>query len=73
MNPKQKSMIVGALLGALLGALGGYLFTRGLELPREDEDPQALSLRSVPPSDLVKLSIAIMGVLRGIAELGQRL
>jgi hypothetical protein len=73
MNPKQKSIVIGALLGALLGALGGYLFTRGLLLPREDEGPQKLSLRSVPPGDMVKLAIGTMGVLRGVAELGERL
>jgi hypothetical protein len=72
MNTRQKSIIVGAVLGASLGVLGGYLFTRGLELPREDEEPQGLSLRSVPPGDLVKVFIAIMGVLRGVAELGER-
>lgn len=73
MNPKQKSIIVGAILGAALGALGGFLFTRGLELPREDEEPQGLSLRSVPPGEMVKLLIAVMAVLRGVAELGERL
>jgi hypothetical protein len=72
MNPKQKSMIIGAVLGAALGALGGYLFTRGLDLPNEEESRQ-LSLRSVPPGEMVKLFIAIMGVLRGVAELGERL
>jgi hypothetical protein len=73
MNAKQKSMIIGAILGAAMGALGGYLFTRGLELPREEEDPQGLSLRSVPPGEMVKLLIAILAVLRGVAELGERL
>ena len=73
MNPKKKSMVVGAVLGALLGALGGYLFTRGLDLPRPGEESKALSLRSVPPGEMVKLFISIMGVMRGIAELGQRL
>jgi hypothetical protein len=66
-------MIIGALLGAGMGALGGYLFTRGLELPREEGDDQGLSLRSVPPGEMVKLVIAIMGVLRGIAEIGERI
>jgi hypothetical protein len=73
MNPKQKSVVMGAALGALLGALGGYLFTRGLELPREEEEPQGLSLRSVPPGDMVRLLISIMAVLRSVAELGERL
>jgi hypothetical protein len=73
MNAKQKSMIIGAILGGALGAAGGYLFTRGLDLPRRDEKSQELSLRSVPPGEMVRLLISIMGVLRGIAELGERL
>jgi hypothetical protein len=73
MNPRQKSMIIGGILGAVVGALGGYLFTRGLDLPREEEEGTGLSLRSVPPGEMVKLFISIMGVLRGVAELGERL
>jgi hypothetical protein len=73
MDVRQKSVIIGAILGAGMGALGGYLFTRGLELPREQDNEQGLSLRSVPPGEMVKLLIAVMGVLRGIAELGERI
>ena len=36
MDNKQKSVFIGAIIGAILGALGGYLFTRGLALPREE-------------------------------------
>ncbi len=73
MNPRQRSLIIGALLGAALGALGGYLFTRGLDVPREEKESKGLSLRAVPPGEMVKLFISIMGVLRGVAELGERL
>ncbi len=73
MNPRQKSVVVGAILGALLGALGGYLFSRGLDLPRGEEKGRPLSRRPVPPGEIVRLFISIMGVLRGIAELGERL
>lgn len=73
MSPKQKSVVVGAILGAVLGALGGYLFTRGLDMSRGEGTSKALSLRSVPPGEMVKLFVAIMGVLRGVAELGERL
>jgi hypothetical protein len=72
MDSKQKSIVIGAILGAGLGALGGFLFTRGLAVPREAEGDKGLSLQSVPPGEMVKVLIAIMGVLRGIAELGQR-
>jgi hypothetical protein len=70
MNTQQKSLIVGAILGATLGALGGYLFTRGLDVPREEEE--GFSLRSLPPGAIVTLLISIMAVLRGIAELGEQ-
>jgi hypothetical protein len=73
MNPKQKSLVIGAIFGAVLGAVGGYLFTRGLDLPHEEEEPQGLSLRSIPPGEMVRLGISVLGVLRGIAELGERL
>ena len=74
MNSKQKSVLTGAILGAALGAVGGYLFTRGLDLPRDEEEQvDQLSLKSVPPGEMVKLFIAIMAVLRGIAELGERI
>jgi hypothetical protein len=71
MNTKQKSVIVGAVVGAALGALAGFLFTRGLEVPREEED-EGLKLSSLPPGAVVALFIAIMGVLRGVAELGEQ-
>lgn len=73
MSVKQKALVVGALLGAAVGALGGYLFTRGLDVPREPESSQTLPTRSIPPGEMVKIGIAVMAVLRGIADLGARL
>ena len=73
MNSRQKSMVIGGILGAVIGVLGGYLFTRGLDIPAEEAPPQKLSLRSIPPGEMVRLAISIMGVLRGVAELGERL
>jgi len=72
MNLKQRSIIVGAVLGAGLGALGGYLFTRGVEMPGDEHGEEEVSLQALPPGELVKIFIAIMGVLRGVAELGER-
>jgi hypothetical protein len=72
MNLKQRSIIVGAVLGAGLGALGGYLFTRGVEMPGNEQGEEEVSLQALPPGELVKIFIAIMGVLRGVAELGER-
>jgi hypothetical protein len=73
MNPKQQSVIIGAVAGAAIGAVAGFLFTRGLELPREEEESRGLSLRRIPPGAVVSLFIAVMGVLRGVAELGETL
>ena len=70
MNTKQKSLVIGAILGAALGALGGYLFTRGLDVPREEEEE--FSWSSLPPGAIVSLVISVMAVLRGIAELGEQ-
>ena len=70
MNVQQKSLVIGAILGAIMGALGGYLFTRGLDVPREEEE--GFSLSSLPPGAIVALLISIMAVLRGIAELGEQ-
>jgi hypothetical protein len=72
MNLKQKSIFVGAVLGAGLGALGGYLFTRGVQMPSDEQGEEEVSLQALPPGELVKIFIAIMGVLRGVAELGER-
>ena len=70
MNAKQKSVIIGAILGAGLGALGGYLFTRDLETDEEGYT-RAISMESVRAGDVVKLLIATLGVLRGVADLGR--
>ncbi|MGC9335122.1 MAG: hypothetical protein ACP5JJ_13300 [Anaerolineae bacterium] len=72
MTFKQKSIFTGAVLGAGLGALGGYLFTRGIEMPRDEHRNEKVGVQGLPPGELVKIFIAIMGVLRGVAELGER-
>ena len=71
MNPRQQSILIGALLGAGMGALGGYLFGRGLDEPGEEES-LAVAVRSVHAGDAIKLIISIMGVLRGISSLSGR-
>ena len=72
MNPKTKSVLLGALIGAGFGALGGYLYHRSAAAWLEDAEGREISLQAVAPGEMVKLAIAMMGVLRGVAELGQR-
>jgi NhaP-type Na+/H+ or K+/H+ antiporter len=69
MNLRQQSILIGAILGAGLGALGGYLFVRGLDESGEGEESLAVAARSVQAGDMIKLIIAIMGVLRGVSVL----
>ncbi|MFC2023532.1 hypothetical protein ACFLT5_02210 [Chloroflexota bacterium] len=69
----QKSLIIGALVGAVLGVVGGYLFSRGMEIAEGQNRSQALSLRQVPPGQAVRLFTAVLGVFRGIAEIGESL
>ncbi len=72
MNPKQKTLLLGAAGGAALGALAGYLFARGLDRSAEVGEEASLTRRSVPPTELIKLAVAVIGVLRIVAELGER-
>jgi len=70
MNRQQQFVIIGAVLGAVVGAVGGLLYSRGVEEAalRQGE----FSARPLPSGEIVRLAIAIMGVLRGVAELGQK-
>jgi galactitol-specific phosphotransferase system IIC component len=69
MNTQQKNILVGTILGAGLGALAGYLFSREMEAPRSKG-----AVREAPPaSEIVKLIIAVIAVLRSIAEMGERM
>lgn len=72
MNPKQKSMFLGALVGAGLGALAGYLYARSATVGMEEEEVQEITLQGIAPGEIVKLAISIMGVLRSVAEMGER-
>jgi membrane protein YqaA with SNARE-associated domain len=68
MDFRQKSLIAGAILGAALGGVAGYLFSRGYEMPRE----KSADKRPLPPAEIAKVGLAIMTVLRSVAELGER-
>lgn len=64
-NPNWKTnlLLVGALGGALIGAGTAYLLARSAESNRGG--PPEISTR-----DLLSTGIAIIGVIRGIASLG---
>lgn len=70
MNRQQKIVIAGAILGGALGAAGGFLFSRGVE--ETGRGLGEISAQSLPTGEIVRLIISIMGVLRSVAELGQK-
>ncbi|WP_420642475.1 hypothetical protein [Candidatus Leptofilum sp.] len=65
LNPNWKTnlLLVGAIGGALLGAGTAYLLARSAESSKGG--PPEISTR-----DLLSTGIAIIGVIRGIASLG---
>lgn len=62
-NWKTKLLLIGVASGALLGAGTAYLLARSAENTRGG--PPEISTR-----DLLSTGIAIIGVIRGIASLG---
>lgn len=64
-NWKPKVLIIGAVLGALVGLGTAYLLSRTAE--ESGGAPPEIST-----GDAVKAAIGIVGVMRGIASLGDR-
>jgi hypothetical protein len=62
---KTRTLIVGALVGAILGLGTAYLLNRTAE-ETGGGPPQ------ITTGDAVKAAIGIVGVMRGIASLGDR-
>jgi len=64
-NWKTRVLITGGVLGALAGLSTAYLLARAAE-EKGSGPPQ------IGTSDGIKMAIAIIGVVRGIAALGDR-
>jgi hypothetical protein len=61
-NWKPKVLIIGGLIGALIGVGAAYLFTQ------KADDPWTQP--KFTGGDGVKLGLMVLGLLRGVAELG---
>jgi gas vesicle protein len=72
MDIKQKSIVIGAVMGGIIGGLAGMLFARGLETPAGREI-RNVSVRDLAGSELVKIVISTIALVRSIAELGEEL
>lgn len=64
-NWRTKTLIVGGLIGALIGVSAAYLLARTAE-ERGGGPPQ------ITTGDAIKSAIGIVGLVRGIAALGDR-
>jgi NhaP-type Na+/H+ or K+/H+ antiporter len=67
MNWKTQSYLIGVIGGVLLGLLSAYLFVRATEENMTSDRPQ-----KVKTMDLMKLTLALLALVRQIAELGTR-
>lgn len=63
-NWKTKLLVGGAVGGALIGLITAYLMARTAEGNNQD------GLPAVATGDLLKVAISVIGVARGIADLG---
>jgi hypothetical protein len=61
-NWKPKVLIIGAVVGALIGVGAAYLFTQKADDPYTEP--------KFTGGDGVKLGLMVLGLLRGVAELG---
>ncbi len=64
-NWKTRYLIIGAVTGALLGTLTAYLLERAAD--ESGGDPPAIKT-----ADVIKAGIGLIGVIRGIAALGEK-
>ncbi len=65
---KARIIVAGAALGAMLGLLSSYLYTRAAE---ENGNPEAGAPGSVSTGQALTVLLAILGLVRQIAELGK--
>lgn len=65
---KMRVYVVGLLAGAMFGVFTSYLYARAAE---EDKTGDKAQPRSPSTGELVTLGLALLGLVRQIAELGK--
>lgn len=65
---RARIIVMGAGLGALLGLISGYFYTRAVE---EHGEGGADNAGSVSSTQVLAVMVAIIGLVRQIAELGK--
>ena len=65
---KTRIIVIGAGLGALLGLISSYLYAKAAE---ENSDGEAGPGSSISTGQLLAVLLAVLGLVRQIAELGK--
>lgn len=65
---KTRIIVMGAGMGALLGLISSYLYTKAAE---ENSDGEAGPGGSISTGQLLAVLLAVLGLVRQIAELGK--
>ena len=65
---RARIIVMGAGLGALLGLISGYLYTKAAE---ENGEGEAEPGASISTGQLLAVLLAMLGLVRQIAELGK--
>ena len=65
---KTRILIMGVGIGAICGLISSYLYTRAAE---ESDGADASASRSISTGQLLAVLLAVLGVIRQVAELGR--
>jgi hypothetical protein len=69
---KNRTMVIGGVLGTLVGVGAALLYVRAEEERLEQEREAGPQHKPVPPTALLPIAIAVLGVVRQIASLADR-
>ncbi len=64
---KLRTTLIGSALGALAGIVAGFMF-----IQRSEEVGEPPSIRKTDPGLVLAAAITLLGLLRQIADLGER-
>ena len=65
---KTRALILGVGFGAIVGLVSSYLYTRAAE---ESDGSDSAGPRAISTGQLLAVLLAILGVVRQVAELGK--
>ncbi len=65
---RSRNLMLGIGLGAICGLIASYLYSRAAE---EHDDGDTGAARSISTGQLLAVLLAVLGVIRQVAELGK--